>query len=907
MKLLLSPIAAILFASVLGAQSNWPQFRGPGGQGVGTGKPPVEFSPEKNVKWKVAVPLGHSSPCLWGDKIFLTGMDGAKLVTFCLDRKDGKELWKVAAPTEKIENAHRIGSPAAPTPCTDGERVYVSFGSFGVLAYDLDGKEVWQKPLPVPVVEFGTSASPIIVDGKVILVVDQDVGSYLLALEAKTGKELWRVDRSEFRRGFSTPFVWEHDGMKELVVCGSLWVRGYDLQDGKQRWSAHGMARVANASPVAVDGVLLVSSWNVGGDEDDRVVMEPFEEFAAANDKDKDGALILAEFPDGKVKQRYSQIDADKDAKVTKAEYETMRSMFAESVNQLFAIRPGGTGDITKTHVVWQTNKHLPYVSSPVAANGRVFTMKSGGLASAYEAKSGSPIYQAERVDASGDYYASGVAVDGRVYVTSQRGTVVVLDTTSDRLNVLARNEMKAPVFASPAIVDGVIYLRTDKELFAFEDANAQTNARPDLQGMVRDLEGKPVQAATVLVESAWVKQGYSPLCPSCYADCAKKTLSDYEGRFLIESLDRHLRFNILVMAPGFVPRLLEKVDPVRSGLAVTLTPRDLAKLPADHAITGLVLDEHGAAVPDALIEPGMFKTDSYHGYSPRIFDPLAITDDKGRFALAANSKIFFSDLIIRARGFAPQAVKEWVPGKPEQTVKLNRGVTVRGRLLLDNMPVPGAAVGLVQVERSISHGYLGEMKVGTDQEGNFSSPNVHGGEDYVIYGIMDSLKHIGAVPERVIKPGEPGTELDVGLLKVEPGRTVRGRVVLSDGAVMRPKQMALLDRDRAWDLQQVEIDSRGGFEFRGIPTGESIGICIRLWGYELSEKNAGLDRLNEGSIIGRIDRDKTDLVVLMEKVSSERDVRRWSFEQLQKGGWNQTEVKQQPLRGTEDFPAASP
>ncbi len=297
---------------------------------------------------------------------------------------------------------------------------------------------------------------------------DGDTNSYLLALDAKTGAEVWRTDRSEFRRGFSTPFVWSHDGARELVVCGSLWLHSYDLKDGRQIWSVHGMARVANASPVAADGVLLVSSWNVGGDEDDKVVMEPFEEFAAANDADKDGVLTLAEFPDGKVKQRYSQMDADKDGKVTRAEYEFMRGMFADAVNQVFAVRPGGHGDITNTHVVWQVNKHLPYVSSPVATNGRIFTMKSGGLASAYEARSGSPIYQGERVDASGDYYASAVAADNRVYVVSQRGTVVVLDAASDNLSVLARNELKAPVFASPAIVDGIIYLRTDKHLFAF-------------------------------------------------------------------------------------------------------------------------------------------------------------------------------------------------------------------------------------------------------------------------------------------------------------------------------------------------------------------------------------------------------------------------------------------------------
>ena len=461
-------LALHLCASTCLAESHWPQFRGPGGLGIGTGKPPVEISMEKNLKWKVEVPHGHSSPCIWGNKIALTGLHEGKLVTFCLSRADGHELWRAAVPADKIESAHRIGSPAAPTCCTDGERLFSYFGSFGVLAYDWNGKELWKKPLPLPVVEFGTSASPVVADGKVIVVVDQDVGSYMLALDAKTGEEVWRVNRDEFRRGFATPFVWQHDGMKELVVCGSLWVRGYDLKDGRQRWSVRGMARVANASPVSADGMLLVSSWNGGGDQDDRVLMEPFETFARANDADHDGMLTRDEFPKGKIKDRYSQIDADKDGMVTRMEYDTMRGMFAEAVNQLFAIKPGGSGDCTDTHVVWQQNKHLPYVSSPVVANGRVFTMKNGGLASAYDARSGSPIYQAERVDASGDYYASAVTVDGRIYVVSQRGTVVVLDATSDRLNVLSRTDLKAPVFASPAIVDGVLYQRTDKHMFAF-------------------------------------------------------------------------------------------------------------------------------------------------------------------------------------------------------------------------------------------------------------------------------------------------------------------------------------------------------------------------------------------------------------------------------------------------------
>ncbi|MBK8094287.1 MAG: PQQ-binding-like beta-propeller repeat protein [Verrucomicrobiaceae bacterium] len=459
---------ACFLAAGAAQAGEWPQFRGEGGLGAGSGEPPVAFAVGQNMKWQVAVPQGHSSPCIWKGRIALTGLAEGKLVTFCLQAADGREIWRAEAPAGKIEGAHRIGSPAAPTCCTDGERLFAYFGSYGVLAYDWDGRLLWQKTLPPPVVEFGTSSSPIVIGGKVILVVDQDIGSYMLALDAQTGSQLWRVDRSEFRRGFSTPFVWQHDGISELIVCGSLWTRSYDLADGQQRWSVRGMARVSNASPTAADGVLLLVSWNVGGDEDDRVVMEPHADFLAANDADKDGLLTLAEFPAGKIKDRFSQIDADKDGKVTAQEYEVLRSMFAEAVNQLFAIRPGGRGDITDTHVLWQQSKHLPYVSSPVVAGGCIFTMKSGGLASAYEAKSGSPIYQAERVDAPGDYYASAVTAGGKIYVTSQRGTVVVLDAAGDRLTVLARNELKQPVFATPAIVDGVLYLRTEKGFFAF-------------------------------------------------------------------------------------------------------------------------------------------------------------------------------------------------------------------------------------------------------------------------------------------------------------------------------------------------------------------------------------------------------------------------------------------------------
>lgn len=464
MKNLLLPL---LLCGNLAAFAQWPQFRGPGGQSLGSGNPPVQFDDQSGVRWRAEIPFGHSSPCIWNDRMALTGLEDGKLVTVCLSLKDGRQLWRRDCPAQRIEPAHRIGSPAAPSPCTDGQRLFVSFGSYGLLAYDWDGKLLWQKPLPAPVVEFGTSASPILAGGRLIYIADQDVGSYLAAFSPENGEEIWRVDRSEFRRGFATPFVWRHSAGEELVVPGSIWLRSYDLSTGKQLWSVRGMARVANASPASEGDLLFVSSWNIGSDEEDRVEMEPFASFAAAHDKNADGVLTLAEFPPGKVKDRFSQMDADKDGLVTPAEYEFMRGMFAKAINQLFAIRAGGRGDITDSHVVWQTSKQLPYVSSPLAYQGRVFTMKNGGLFSCYEAATGKPLYQGQRVDAAGDYYGSATVAANRIYIPSQRGIVVVLKADSDQLEVLARNDLHSPVFASPAILDGVIYLRTDKHLLA--------------------------------------------------------------------------------------------------------------------------------------------------------------------------------------------------------------------------------------------------------------------------------------------------------------------------------------------------------------------------------------------------------------------------------------------------------
>jgi outer membrane protein assembly factor BamB len=463
-------MVALLLVAISRASSeqNWPQFRGPNGSGIAErGDPPIHFGPSSNVLWKTALPSGNSSPSVWGNRIFLTAFDETKLETLCLNRDNGKILWRQAAPTEKFEPTHRLGNPATPTTATDGERVYVYFGSFGLLAYDFEGKEQWRKPLELPVVEFGASASPILANGLLILVCDQDEHSYVLALQARTGRSAWKIERPEFRRGFATPFVWRHDGLEELIVPGSVWLKSYNVIDGSERWTFSGTSRVACSSPVAGDGLLFSASWNIGGDADSRISMPPFEEFAHEEDKNKDGKLVLAEIPTGPVKERFSQMDLNKDGIVTSAEWETMRELFAKAGNALLAIRPGGKGDLTTTHVAWKSTRSLPYVSSPLYYKGRVYTVKNGGLASAYDAKTGKVLFQDERLDAPGDYYSSAVAANDRIYLASQNGIMLVL-AAKDYLEVLARNNLGEHVMTTPAMVDGKLYVRTAGHLYAF-------------------------------------------------------------------------------------------------------------------------------------------------------------------------------------------------------------------------------------------------------------------------------------------------------------------------------------------------------------------------------------------------------------------------------------------------------
>jgi outer membrane protein assembly factor BamB len=469
--------AAILSLSLLvplgsgpdNAPTTWRHFRGSSGAAVAVGGKglPTEIGPKEYVLWKTPLPKGHSSPVIDGDRIFLTAVADKKLYTIGLDRATGKELWRVEAPHKGLEQLHAIGSPAQATPAIDDRHVVTFFGSSGLFCYDRNGKEKWRVPMGPFKAAFGAATSPILVDGRIILNQDFDGDSSLTVYDVETSKPVWRVDRKEFGAGYATPVIWHVGGKKQIVVAGTLRVIGYAFDSGKEVWSAGGMARICNMSPtIGPDNILYLAGWSPGADPGEVVVIPPYEDVAKLHDANKNGALEPEEIPPGPVKDRIPQFDVNRDGRVDRTEWETMRSIFAAAKNRLVAIRPGGTGDITKTHVLWEQTKQLPYIPSPLVYNDVIFMVKNGGLVSSIDPKTGKTL-KFDRIEGRGSYYSSPVGGDGKVYLLSQQGELTVI-SAQPKWEVLHTAEFGEDTFATPALIDGKIYLRTAGHLYCF-------------------------------------------------------------------------------------------------------------------------------------------------------------------------------------------------------------------------------------------------------------------------------------------------------------------------------------------------------------------------------------------------------------------------------------------------------
>ena len=386
------------------AETIWPQFRGPSGSSTATGAlPPAELDATSNLLWRSPVPSGASSPVIVGDRIFLTGFSEGKLSTFALKRGDGSLVWRHDLTPEKLEPyMEKLGSPAASTCATDGERVVSYFGSYGLQAFDLGGKPLWEVKLPVTQTKdgFGTGTSPIIHDGVVYLVRDEDgPGNGLYAFDAKTGASLWKQSRKEFRVSFGTPVVW--DG--SLVILGDTRAKGYDLKTGEERWIVRGLSAYPCTTPTpGTDGNLYIATWSPGGSADEP--MPSFESLLKMMDKDGDGKISREEMAPTPFKDFFDINDKNHDGFWERAEWEGNIEWMKRGKNIVLAIKPGGRGDITGTHVLWSNEKGAPYVASPLFYRGHLFVIKDGGIASCFDAKSGKPMFQQKRLDAGGDY-----------------------------------------------------------------------------------------------------------------------------------------------------------------------------------------------------------------------------------------------------------------------------------------------------------------------------------------------------------------------------------------------------------------------------------------------------------------------------------------------------------------------
>ncbi len=461
-----------LVAITIGAgeeKASWSQFRGPGGAAIAVGNRvlPTEIGPKQYIVWKTPLPLGHSSPVVHGDRVFLTGVADKKLVTIGLDRNSGKEVWRTAAPHKGLEKVHKIGNPAQSTAATDGQHVVIFFGSAGLFCYDRAGKEIWHVTMGPFKTEFGAATSPLIVDGRVILNQDYDSESSLTVYDVKSGKQIWKVERTEFGVGYASPVIWTIAGKKQIVQVGTLRVVGYDFDTGKEIWTVRGLSRIGNMTPtIGPDNVLYVAGWGAGADPGDIIEVPPFDEMLKKHDKDKNDILEAAEIPAGPIKDRLPQFDRNRDNRVDRGEWEHMRNVFSTAKNRMVAIRPGGTGDVTKTHVLWEQTKQLPYVPSPLLYNDLLFLAKNGGLISTLDPKTGKSL-KFDRIQARGSYYSSPVAGDGKVYFLSQQGELTVISAQA-QWEVLHTADFGEDAFATPALVDGRIYLRTAGHLYCF-------------------------------------------------------------------------------------------------------------------------------------------------------------------------------------------------------------------------------------------------------------------------------------------------------------------------------------------------------------------------------------------------------------------------------------------------------
>ena len=463
-------LAVTIAAASSDPPGEWARFRGPNGSGVAeVSGLPAEFGATRNLMWKTDLPPGYSSPIVYGNRIFLTGIRDGRLISFAVDRATGKILWEREAPRSRQEKLDSRNHPASPSAAADGERVFFFFADYGLLAYNVNGKELWRRPLGPFNNIYGMGASPIVVDDVVVLNCDQSTGSFIAAFDQKTGRERWRTPRVEARSGHSTPVIYTPAaGRPQIVVPGSFLLSAYDPRDGRRLWWVGGLSFELKSTPVISGDTLYINGFGSPENQPGAMIaVMPAAEVFATRDANKDGKLTADELPTAHARASLPFFDLNGDTLIDRSEWDYYKAAM-ESENGMLAIKLGGSGDMTATAVRWRYQRGIPQLPSPLLYGRALYMVNdAGGLVTILNPDTGALILQGRLKVPSDRYYASPVAGDGKIYIASESGKVIVLPPGGG-LDALAVNDLQDSIYATPALVDKRIYIRTLNSLFCF-------------------------------------------------------------------------------------------------------------------------------------------------------------------------------------------------------------------------------------------------------------------------------------------------------------------------------------------------------------------------------------------------------------------------------------------------------
>jgi outer membrane protein assembly factor BamB len=431
-------VIAAPFAQGVGPEDEWKRFRGPNGSGVVESTAlPAEFGPETNVVWRTELAPGFSSPIIADDRVFVTALDGEELQTIAMDRVTGDVLWEQVSPRPRQEPVDFRSHAAAASAVVVDNELYVFFHDYGLLSYDLDGEERWE------------------------------IDSFIAAYDRATGAEVWRVARPEAHSGHSSPIVWESPDGPQLIVAGSFLLDAYDPATGEKLWWVSGLSFEMKSTPVIHNGVVFINGYGSPINQPGNQVFLPvFEEIQPEVDANSDGLISLEEMPQSRAKNWFRLADYGADGRLDRAEWEYLRSAL-ESRNGMLAIKLGGSGDMSEESLLWEYNKAVPQLPSPIIYNDILYMVNDGGIVTSFDPLTGDVLAQGRLKGAIDQYYASPIAADGKIFMLSEMCMFSVLEPDGG-LAPVSVSDLDDLCHATPAIADGRIYLRTRNHLYAF-------------------------------------------------------------------------------------------------------------------------------------------------------------------------------------------------------------------------------------------------------------------------------------------------------------------------------------------------------------------------------------------------------------------------------------------------------